>query len=354
LSSEDKAEVQPRRLLSRTRGIFAAPGRFPALVVLAALAIVRALDPATVQSLRLRGFDFLEQIAPRKYQPLPVAIVTIDDKSLAQYGQWPWSRARVAQLVDKIASGKPSVLGVDIIFAEPDRLSPGRLVESDPEIPANVAGELARLPSHESALASALREVPTVLAVAASNQPSTVRTPSRVTMILESGGNPSPFLLTHPELVKSLPEIAAAERGEGSIDSEKDFDGITRRVPLFIVAEDHLVPDLPLEMLRVGSGARALGIVTGDEGAGGQVEDQTAIHLRVEGEVELVEGLVRVAKLGLFASAIQQSLAPPGQLVADQTRDQIDWGHGFGLSLAQSCFEYSGYPAEPKLSKCTL
>jgi adenylate cyclase len=266
LSSEDKAEVQPRRLLSRTRGIFSAPGRFPALVVLAALAIVRALDPATVQSLRLRGFDFLEQIAPRKYQPLPVAIVTIDDKSLAQYGQWPWSRARVAQLVDKIASGKPSVLGVDIIFAEPDRLSPGRLVESDPEIPANVAGELARLPSHESALASALREVPTVLAVAASNQPSTVRTPSRVTMILESGGNPSPFLLTHPELVKSLPEIAAAERGEGSIDSEKDFDGITRRVPLFIVAEDHLVPDLPLEMLRVGSGARALGIVTGDEG----------------------------------------------------------------------------------------
>jgi CHASE2 domain-containing sensor protein len=37
----------------------------------------------------------------------------------------------VAQLVDKIAAGKPSVLGIDIIFAEPDRLSPGRLSESE-------------------------------------------------------------------------------------------------------------------------------------------------------------------------------------------------------------------------------
>jgi adenylate cyclase len=238
----------------------------PALVLLALLVIVRALDPGFVQSLRLRGFDFLEQLAPRKYQPLPVQIVAIDDKSLAQYGQWPWSRARVAQLVDKIASGKPSVLGVDIIFAEPDRLSPGRLADSDPEIPADVVGELSRLPSHESVLADALREVPTVLAVAASNETSLARTPSRVTMILESGANPRPFLFTHPELVKSLPEIAAAERGQGSIDSEKDRDGITRRVPLFIVAEGHLVPDLALEMLRVGSGAGALEIVTGKEG----------------------------------------------------------------------------------------
>lgn len=264
MSSEDKA--QPGRQLSWARRILAAPGRLPALVLLALLVIVRALDPGFVQSLRLRGFDFLEQLAPRKYQPLPVQIVAIDDKSLAQYGQWPWSRARVAQLVDKIASGKPSVLGVDIIFAEPDRLSPGRLADSDPEIPADVVGELSRLPSHESVLADALREVPTVLAVAASNETSLARTPSRVTMILESGANPRPFLFTHPELVKSLPEIAAAERGQGSIDSEKDRDGITRRVPLFIVAEGHLVPDLALEMLRVGSGAGALEIVTGKEG----------------------------------------------------------------------------------------
>ena len=238
--------------------------------MLALLVVMRALDPGVVQSLRLRGFDFLEQLAPRKYQPLPVEIVAIDDKSLAQYGQWPWSRARVAQLVDKIAAGKPGVLGVDIIFAEPDRLSPGRLVESDPEIPANVAGELARLPSHESTLADAMRKVPTVLGVGVTNEADHgAAAPMRVTMILESGANPRPFLFTHSELIRSLPEIAAAERGQGSIDPEKDHDGITRRVPLFIVAEGRLVPNLALEMLRVAVGARALGIVSGKEGVEG-------------------------------------------------------------------------------------
>jgi serine phosphatase RsbU (regulator of sigma subunit)/CHASE2 domain-containing sensor protein len=162
------------------------------------------------------------------------------------------------------------VVGVDIIFAEPDRLSPGRLADSDPEIPAGLAGELSRLPSHESSLAAALRKVPTVLAVGVSNQAAHAGlAPMRVTMVLESGANPRPFLFTHPDMLRSLPEIAAAERGQGSIESETDRDGITRRVPLFIVTQGNLVPNLALEMLRVASGAGALGIVTGNEGVEG-------------------------------------------------------------------------------------
>ena len=165
MSSEEKSEASSERPLTGSRRLFSAPGRGPALVVLAILVIVRALDPAAVQSLRLHGFDVLEELAPRNEQPLRVGIVSIDDRSLAKYGQWPWSRARVAQLVDKIAAGKPSVLGIDIIFAEPDRLSPGRLSESDPEIPAPIVDELSKLPTHESILADAIRKVPTVLAV---------------------------------------------------------------------------------------------------------------------------------------------------------------------------------------------
>jgi serine phosphatase RsbU (regulator of sigma subunit)/CHASE2 domain-containing sensor protein len=223
-----------------------------------------------VQDLRLRGFDFLEYLSPRAYEPLPVAIVTIDDKSLAKYGQWPWSRVRVAELIDKIATGKPSVLGIDIIFAEPDRLSPGRLVESDPEISAQIADELSKLPTHESVLADAIRKVPTVLAVGFSEQPEQKpRAPTRVTMVLESGENPRSFLFAHSTALRSLPEIVAAAQGEGSIDSEPDRSGITRRVPLFILAKGNLVPDLSLEMLRVGSGAGALEIVTAKDGVQG-------------------------------------------------------------------------------------
>ena len=270
MSSEEKSEAPSERPLTRSRRLFSAPGRGPALVVLAMLVIVRALDPAGVQSLRLHGFDFLEELTPRKAQPLRVGIVSIDDRSLAQYGQWPWSRARVAQLVDKIAAGKPSVLGIDIIFAEPDRLSPGRLSESDPEIPAPIVDELSKLPTHESILADAIRKVPTVLAVGGSDEAARGQTaPARVTMVLEAGANPRPFLLTHPALLRSLPEIAAAESGQGSVDPQPDRDGVTRRVPLFVFDQGNIVPNLALEMLRVGSGAGAVGIVSGAQGVQG-------------------------------------------------------------------------------------
>jgi len=244
--------------LNWVRRLLAAPGRAPALALLALLVIVRALDPSVVQSLRLRGFDFIEHLAPRAYEPLPVVIVAIDDKSLAQYGQWPWSRALVAQLVDKIAAGKPSVLGVDIIFAEPDRLSPERLPQSDPEIPAQIANELSRLPTHESVLVNAMHKVPTVLAVGASEEAApAAKTPARVTMVLESGGDPRPFLSTYPTLLRSLPEIEAGERGEGTVNMEPHNAGVTRRVPLFIVAQGNLVPDLASAPVREQSASSA-------------------------------------------------------------------------------------------------
>jgi hypothetical protein len=55
--------------------------------------------------------------------------------------------------------------------------------------------------------------------------------------------------------------------------------------------------------------------MTSDEGSGGQVEDQTAIHLLVEVEVEVVEVALWVAKLGLLGSALQQTIAATGEFV---------------------------------------
>jgi adenylate cyclase len=53
-----------------------------------------------------------------------VVIVDIDEKSLSEYGQWPWPRNLVAELTEKILSAKPAVVGFDLIFAEKDRCTP--------------------------------------------------------------------------------------------------------------------------------------------------------------------------------------------------------------------------------------
>ena len=55
-----------------------------------------------------------------------VVIVTIDEKSLAALGQWPWPRDLTGQLLRRIAADKPRVIGMDVLFAEPDRTDPKR------------------------------------------------------------------------------------------------------------------------------------------------------------------------------------------------------------------------------------
>ena len=52
-------------------------------------------------------------------------------------------------------------------------------------------------------------------------------------------------------------------------------------------------------------------------------------------------------KRGLFAAALQQPVGAASQFIGDQTRDQIDGSHRFGLSLAQAGFEHGGHAAEP-------
>ena len=54
-----------------------------------------------------------------------VVIVAIDDESLAAKGPWPWRRADVATLVNRISDAKPKALAIDLLFAEPDYRNPG-------------------------------------------------------------------------------------------------------------------------------------------------------------------------------------------------------------------------------------
>ena len=89
--------------------------------------------------------------------------------------------------------------------------------------------------------------------------------------------------------------------------------------------------------------------MTGDKGRGREIENQTAIHLGIESEVEVVEGFLRIAKLGLLAPAFQQTVATPGEFVRDQAGDQVDGCHGFDLRLVQTHLEHRRDSTQPQL-----
>ena len=72
-----------------------------------------------VRDFQLRIADTYFRTAPPPLQPSPVVLVLIDDESLREYGRWPWSRARVAELVRNLDRAGARVIGLDILFSEP-------------------------------------------------------------------------------------------------------------------------------------------------------------------------------------------------------------------------------------------
>jgi serine phosphatase RsbU (regulator of sigma subunit)/CHASE2 domain-containing sensor protein len=229
--------------------------------------MLRALDIGIVPESRLRVFDIEERLWPRSSDPARVAIVDIDERSLAQYGQWPWPRTQVAKLVRRIAEGHPRVLGIDIVFAEPDRLSPPEIARELPDLPASLAQGLAQLPPSERDLADAMLAVPTVLALAPGREDTTPSSdPMRPAPIRQAGDDPTSFLKSYESLVRSLPDLGAAAQGAGAIAAEPDDDGIVRRVALAVSHDGTIIPSFALEVLRVAGAERSVVIDTGPFG----------------------------------------------------------------------------------------
>lgn len=188
---------------------------------------------------------------------------------MARFGQWPWPRSLTARLVDAIAKGRPLVLGLDFLFAEPDRLSPHRLLESEAnlDVEPELRDHIARLPSNDARLAASLGRLPAVLGMAALPVPPPGRADRLLprTASLVRGGDPLPFVWSYGGLLTSLDEIAKVAAGNGTLSVPPEHDGVVRRVPLVVAVDSGLVPALSIEMLRVASGAAGF-VIEADAG----------------------------------------------------------------------------------------
>ncbi len=243
------------------------PGALAALAVLGLALLGFASNPFPLHEIRLRGFDMMQRLWPNLTASPKVQIVAIDEDSLKKLGQWPWPRSLVAELVGRIAVGRPAALGIDILFAEPDRFSPPLLAQTVPHLPPAAVEALAQFPASDAQLADAIALAPTVLGAGPSDDSSVPLTaPRHLTLVRQIGGDPRPFLRNYKAMVRSLPQIERAASGEGAISADLDDDGLTRAVPLLTSAGGQLIPAFAVEALRVALGAPALTATTGPSG----------------------------------------------------------------------------------------
>ncbi|WP_312362275.1 adenylate/guanylate cyclase domain-containing protein [Ensifer sp.] len=221
------------------------------LAVVAALTLLRASDPQLLRQGRDVTFDEYQRLSPRAYETMPVKVVDIDEASLRAFGQWPWPRDRMAKLTDRLAQMGASAIAFDILFAEPDRLSPRNVLRQVPEIDPAL---LERLPDNDEVFAGSIAGKPVVLGFGLTNEGSYM--PPVKAGFAFTGESP----IAAPPRIRAAtplrPQLESNAAGLGHISlNPGDSSAVVRAVPLFLSDGEQLYPSLAMEALRVAQGA---------------------------------------------------------------------------------------------------
>jgi adenylate cyclase len=254
--------------------------------LLIGFAALRVADPPPIEEFRVRTFDTFQVLEPRVKTARPVRIVNIDENSLAKFGQWPWPRTLVADLVNNLTRLGPAAIGFDVMFAEPDRLNPATAAETLRNLDEDTRAKLRALPSNDEILADAMRRsrvalgetgLPYVVAELDKNLP--------VTGLAMLGENPQRFMLEFPGLLRSTPVLEAAAGGRGLLTIKTERDGIVRRVPVIMQAQGLTMPSLSFEMLRLASGSDTILIKSTDAGIASVAVKGFAVPTDLHGQI---------------------------------------------------------------------
>jgi adenylate cyclase len=142
-------------------------------LLVAPVVLLRIWDPRPIEELRLRSFDLYQHATPRNSKERPVVIVDIDEESVAAFGQWPWPRTLLADLLTRLYEMESVAIGFDVVFAEPDRTSPREATKYLRNLDEGTRELLAHLPSNDQIFAHAIGEGRVVLGQAGTNSENT-------------------------------------------------------------------------------------------------------------------------------------------------------------------------------------
>ena len=199
-------------------------------------------------------YDFITKIynkIEKKENSLYSVIVDIDEKSLQQFGQWPWPRIIDAQLIKSINDMKPSAISLNILFPERDRTSPIS-IQNFYKTYYDYNLSLKELPQH-------LRDNDKLLSQSIQNSGATLSTYFQNTFYtdpyceklsykqnmfygVKSEFKSTALLCNHPNIQENVENF-----GFANIDT--DSDGIFRRILLFMEYKERIFPSLAVATL---------------------------------------------------------------------------------------------------------
>jgi two-component system cell cycle sensor histidine kinase/response regulator CckA len=212
------------------------------LCTIVVVVILSLLHIPFIDLIELKTYD----LRFRMRGPIPpssaVVLAVIDEKSLAVEGRWPWPRAKLAALVDRLSDDKAKVIGFDMAFLEPDRhaqddLALARAIKRSSA--AVVLGYFFRMRP------AALNEV---MAQRVIDQQLQRLSTSKYRFILYGQGHDIDavhFVKAYAPM-GNLDLLTTAAASSGHLILDNDPDHATRWMPLIIQGGEELFPPLAL------------------------------------------------------------------------------------------------------------
>jgi adenylate cyclase len=183
-------------------------------------------DSFLVETARLKQFDYLQRTdTPVISQD--IGVVAIDEAAIAKYGQWPWKRDVLADIIWQLRDAGAGVIVLPIIMSEEDRLG----------------GDMA--------LAESIVDNAVVIAQTGSTEVDRNGVPRGVAKI----GDPLPYLYEWPGMLGPIPLLGDNAPGVGVVNTVPEIDGVIRRVPLIMKIGEETYPAIAVEVIRVATGA---------------------------------------------------------------------------------------------------
>jgi adenylate cyclase len=208
-----------------------------AFVTLFVITFIGLKDPQVKEILRLKSFDLLLQ-SETKVVSTDIGVITIDEKAIEKYGQWPWKRDILADFILKLREAEVGIIVMPILFAEEDRLG------------------------GDDILAETIRGNGVVIGQTGTNQTNKNAVPRGVAKI----GDPLPFLFEWSGMLGPIPKLGQKADGVGVTNTAPEIDGVIRRIPLIMKIGKETYPAMAIEVIRVATNAPSYQIKSGPSG----------------------------------------------------------------------------------------
>ena len=196
---------------------------------------------------RFQGF------MPKREETTKIVIIDVDERSLKQEGRWPWSREKLAKLVEALQRQQVKLIGFDVVFSEEER------------------NAVQQVLAHSGLSDQAKQELQPLIPVLDGDKKFAQAITQKTVLGfflhgaggINSGVLPTPLLTVEPrdldkitinfmpDYTGNLAVFANAALGEGFITTLPDVDGVMRRSPLVLRYENGLYSALSLELARL-------------------------------------------------------------------------------------------------------